>query len=270
MGSPIYRGHRPTADAACVGAGARGRRGHPRQDRHLRIRRHDAERHHQSAQPRAHARRLVERIGRGGRRLHGAGGIRHADRRLGAAARLLLRRVRLQADLRRVQPPRRLSGGREPRHDRADRALDRRHRASQRRCWSCARPSAAGARSIAPPRIGLCRTPMWDKAQPETVAAIEDAAARLGKAGAQVREIVLPDEFAGLRNAARETINNYERAAAMALGMEHASRPHQRAAAQAHRDRPRHAAWRVSRRPAARRELPRAVAARVRRTSTCC
>ena len=48
------------------------------------------------------------------------------------------------------------------------------------------------------------------------MAAIEDAAARLGKAGAQVREIALPEEFAGLRNAARETINNYERAAAMA------------------------------------------------------
>jgi amidase len=31
-----------------------------------------------------------------------------------------------------------------------------------------------------------------------------------------MREIVLPDEFAGLRNAARETINNFERAAAMA------------------------------------------------------
>ena len=67
-----------------------------------------------------------------------------------------------------------------------------------------------------PPRIGLCRTPMWDKAQPETVAAIEDAAARLGKAGAQLREVALPYEFTGLRNAARETVNNYERAAAMA------------------------------------------------------
>jgi amidase len=66
------------------------------------------------------------------------------------------------------------------------------------------------------PRVGLCRTPMWDKAEPETVAAIEDAAARLAKAGALVREIVLPQEFSGLRHAARETINNYERAAAMA------------------------------------------------------
>jgi Asp-tRNA(Asn)/Glu-tRNA(Gln) amidotransferase A subunit family amidase len=66
------------------------------------------------------------------------------------------------------------------------------------------------------PRIGLCRTPLWNTAQPETVTAIEDAAQRLDKAGARMREIVLPDEFAGLRNAARETINNFERAAAMA------------------------------------------------------
>jgi amidase len=65
-----------------------------------------------------------------------------------------------------------------------------------------------------PPRIGFCRTPLWPTAQPETVASLEDAATRLGRAGARVREIVLPDEFSGLRNAARETVNNYERAAA--------------------------------------------------------
>jgi Asp-tRNA(Asn)/Glu-tRNA(Gln) amidotransferase A subunit family amidase len=67
-----------------------------------------------------------------------------------------------------------------------------------------------------PPRIGLCHTPLWKSAQPETVAAIEDAAEKLSKAGAQIRSITLPDEFSGLRHAARETINNYERAAAMA------------------------------------------------------
>jgi Asp-tRNA(Asn)/Glu-tRNA(Gln) amidotransferase A subunit family amidase len=78
------------------------------------------------------------------------------------------------------------------------------------------RPSSAPRALDRPPRIGLCPTPMWEKAQPETVAAIEDAAARLGKAGAQVREVALPNEFTGLRNAARETVNNYERAAAMA------------------------------------------------------
>jgi Asp-tRNA(Asn)/Glu-tRNA(Gln) amidotransferase A subunit family amidase len=77
-------------------------------------------------------------------------------------------------------------------------------------------PSAQPVTLTRAPRIGLCRTPLWHTAQPETVAAIEDAAARFGRAGAQVREVTLPTEFSGLREAARETINNYERAAAMA------------------------------------------------------
>jgi amidase len=71
------------------------------------------------------------------------------------------------------------------------------------------------------PRIGLCRTPLWSEARPETTAAIEDAARRLGKAGALVREVMLPEEFSGLRHAARETINNCERAAAMAWEWAH-------------------------------------------------
>jgi amidase len=66
------------------------------------------------------------------------------------------------------------------------------------------------------PSIGLCRTPLWDTAQPETRHAVEDAAARLAKAGARMREIALPAEFAGLRTAARETINQYERSKSMA------------------------------------------------------
>jgi amidase len=78
------------------------------------------------------------------------------------------------------------------------------------------RPSSQARPLDGPPAIGLCRTPLWSMAQPETVSAIEEAAKRLRNAGARVREIVLPDEFAGLRNAARETINNFERAAAMA------------------------------------------------------
>ena len=62
-----------------------------------------------------------------------------------------------------------------------------------------------------PPRLGLCRTPLWDTAQAETMQAVEDAASRLTAAGASVREIVLPEEFSWLYHAARETINNYER-----------------------------------------------------------
>jgi Asp-tRNA(Asn)/Glu-tRNA(Gln) amidotransferase A subunit family amidase len=68
----------------------------------------------------------------------------------------------------------------------------------------------------AAPKIGLCRTPLWDTAQPETKHAVEDAAARLAQAGAELREVVLPDDFAGLKAAARETINNYERSKSMA------------------------------------------------------
>jgi amidase len=78
------------------------------------------------------------------------------------------------------------------------------------------RPAAQPVTLTRAPRIGLCRTSLWHTAQPETATAIEDTAARLGKAGAHLKDIELPEAFAGLRNAARETINNYERAAAMA------------------------------------------------------
>ena len=71
------------------------------------------------------------------------------------------------------------------------------------------------------PRIGLCRTEMWDSAQPETKAAVEGAAAALAKAGATVREVKLPDPFTGLRMVARETINFHERAACMAYEWDH-------------------------------------------------
>jgi amidase len=67
-----------------------------------------------------------------------------------------------------------------------------------------------------PPRIGLCRTPLWEEAEPETRHAVEDAAARLAQAGAPLREVTLPDDFAGLKVAARVTVNNYERSKSMA------------------------------------------------------
>ncbi len=65
-------------------------------------------------------------------------------------------------------------------------------------------------------RIGLCRTEVWDSAQPESKAAVEDAAASLGKAGATVREIMLPPAFKGMHSVARGTVNFVERAACMA------------------------------------------------------
>ena len=70
------------------------------------------------------------------------------------------------------------------------------------------------------PRIGLCRTPLWTTADPATVEAVEDAAARLAQAGAQVSELKLPKDFEALAEA-RDGINNYERARSMAVEWAH-------------------------------------------------
>jgi Asp-tRNA(Asn)/Glu-tRNA(Gln) amidotransferase A subunit family amidase len=51
------------------------------------------------------------------------------------------------------------------------------------------------------PRIGMCRTYEWNRAQPETVAMFEGAAERLRAAGASVRDVTLPPPFAGLAAA---------------------------------------------------------------------
>jgi Asp-tRNA(Asn)/Glu-tRNA(Gln) amidotransferase A subunit family amidase len=51
------------------------------------------------------------------------------------------------------------------------------------------------------PRIGFCRSPQWEKAQPEIKKAVEDAAAVLKKAGAEVVDAELPAPCAGLNEA---------------------------------------------------------------------
>ncbi len=56
--------------------------------------------------------------------------------------------------------------------------------------------NAVAPMAEAPPRIGLCRTPWWDGAAPETVAAIETAERKLASAGAMVASVELPDIFA--------------------------------------------------------------------------
>src|SRR5581483_5270881 len=54
----------------------------------------------------------------------------------------------------------------------------------------------------AAPRIALVRGPAWDQAQPETVAAVEEAARRLAKAGAKVAETAPPPALEALREVA--------------------------------------------------------------------
>jgi len=70
------------------------------------------------------------------------------------------------------------------------------------------------------PKIGLCRTPLWDIALPETQTAVEDAAARLARAGASVRDVVLPSTFDRLEDV-RVAITCYERARHMAHEWRH-------------------------------------------------
>jgi amidase len=57
----------------------------------------------------------------------------------------------------------------------------------------CAIDCNAGA-----PRIGLCRTPAWDAADPSTQRLIEDSAKRLAAAGARVTEVSFAPEFADI------------------------------------------------------------------------
>lgn len=70
------------------------------------------------------------------------------------------------------------------------------------------------------PRIGVCRTHLWDTAEPATVAAIDDAAKQLAAAGAEVFDVDLPVGFEVLSEA-REVFNDFERARAMAWEWQH-------------------------------------------------
>jgi Asp-tRNA(Asn)/Glu-tRNA(Gln) amidotransferase A subunit family amidase len=52
-----------------------------------------------------------------------------------------------------------------------------------------------------PPRLALCRTELWERAEPSTRGAIEAAATNLERAGAEVRELELGPLFRGLVEA---------------------------------------------------------------------
>ncbi len=60
------------------------------------------------------------------------------------------------------------------------------------------------------PKIGICRTPIWNITLEETRNSLEDSASRLSEAGAKIQDIITPDSFEGLEEA-RIKINCYER-----------------------------------------------------------
>lgn len=57
----------------------------------------------------------------------------------------------------------------------------------------------SGIEGTAAPTIALCRTQDWPDVQPEAIAAVDEAGARLANAGAKVRSIDLPPDFSTLR-----------------------------------------------------------------------
>ena len=63
-------------------------------------------------------------------------------------------------------------------------------------------------------RVGVCRY-AWDFAQDETKHAVDDAANRLASQGIAVRDVILPSLYDGLPES-REVVNDYERARGMA------------------------------------------------------
>ena len=80
------------------------------------------------------------------------------------------------------------------------------------------KPSTVGKN----PKIGLCRTPRWSAADPANQANLEAAASRLAKAGAQVRPYDMPPESAQLFDR-HKVIMGFE--SARALAWEYATHP---------------------------------------------
>jgi Asp-tRNA(Asn)/Glu-tRNA(Gln) amidotransferase A subunit family amidase len=70
-----------------------------------------------------------------------------------------------------------------------------------------AAPVRALDRSTATPRIGLCRTPAWERADAATQGLIERTASRLGAAGARISEVSFAPEFANILEHHRRIFN---------------------------------------------------------------
>jgi Asp-tRNA(Asn)/Glu-tRNA(Gln) amidotransferase A subunit family amidase len=62
-------------------------------------------------------------------------------------------------------------------------------------------------RTVAAPRIGICRTPAWESAEPAVQALIDESAARLAAAGAGVTEVNFAPPFADILEHHRRIFN---------------------------------------------------------------
>jgi amidase len=71
-----------------------------------------------------------------------------------------------------------------------------------------------------PPRIGFCRTPMWDQCEPGTQRLLETCASKLAQTGATVSDVILPDDFSRIEDAHR-WISSFEFARNRAWEIDH-------------------------------------------------
>ncbi|MDB5808801.1 MAG: hypothetical protein JWN94_923 [Betaproteobacteria bacterium] len=69
--------------------------------------------------------------------------------------------------------------------------------------------------TLSNPRIGFCRTPQWQHADQATATALEAALPRLVKAGARVTEVALPEKFDDVVKA-QGVLSDYELSRALA------------------------------------------------------
>jgi amidase len=77
-----------------------------------------------------------------------------------------------------------------------------------------------GSGGDAPPAFAFARTSWWDRAADDGRSAVEDAAHRLADDGARVRELELPERFAGLPEA-QEELMAFDMARSLAWELEH-------------------------------------------------
>jgi len=59
------------------------------------------------------------------------------------------------------------------------------------------------ADNVPAPRIGFCRTHLWPQVEPATQKLLEDAARKLARAGAKVADVTLPEDFERVEDAHR-------------------------------------------------------------------
>jgi len=217
-GTPIHRGRRPNRDAACVALTRRAGGVLLGKTVYDRVRQSASRSDPQSARSRAHAGRIVERLGRRGRRPHGADRARHPDHgsTIRPASFCGVFGYRPTHGEHRLHGVMEASGSLDTLGILA-RSLD--DIALYRDVLLGISPQQIADVAKAP-RIGLYRPQIWDQVEPTTRRLVEDAARSLAKAGADIHDVKLPEVFAGL-NEAHRWISSFEFARTFTWEIEH-------------------------------------------------